>query len=300
MRTFTLLVACLITLNGLMAQSALIDSLKNLLEKHPQQDTVRVNLLNDLAIEYRRFDKSKAPAIVEEALQVARKIDYAKGEGFALLNSGNILYDNVNYLGSIRFYDEAKVVFEKIDDKDGLATMFRSRGRAFMREGKYPEALDDYLTGNKLAEETGDLRLAITIKSDIGYLYNLIGDDAKATPYYTEALDQSRKINYKLGISNAYNAMGKTFKTQGHYTEALDAYLKGLEVALELKAPENITIAYGNVGDVYERMGNYPEAFLNVNRFLSFYNSNPGAEDRKSWGEWLLGRAFLHTGNADS
>ena len=105
MRTLTLLVASLISLNGVLAQSALIDSLKNLLEKHPQQDTVRVNLLNDLATEYRRFDKSKMPAVVEEALQIARKIDYAKGEGFALLHSGNILYDNVNYLASIKFYD---------------------------------------------------------------------------------------------------------------------------------------------------------------------------------------------------
>src|SRR5688572_22651725 len=169
-----------------------------------------------------------------------------------------------------------------------------------MRGGRYPEALNDYLTGVKLAEEVGDITLAINIKSDIGYIYNLIGDDAKAIPYYTEALSQSKKINYKQGISLAYNAMGKTFKTQGRYPEALDAYMKGLEVAKELKAPENITIAYGNIGDVYERMNKFPEAFININRFLDFYRSTPKAVDRKSWGEWVLGRTFLHSGNADS
>jgi tetratricopeptide (TPR) repeat protein len=279
----------LISLNGLVAQTALIDSLKLRLENHPQQDTVRVNLLNDLAIEYRRFDKPKVPPVVEEALTLARKIDYAKGEGFALLNSGNILYDNVDYLGSVKYYDEAKDIFEKINDKDGLGSVLRSRGRAYMREGKYPEALDDYLTGVKLAEEVDDITLAINIKSDIGYIYNLIGDDAKAIPFYTEALSQSKKINYKPGISSAYNAMGKTFKTQGRYPEALDAYLKGLEVAKELKVPENIAIAYGNIGDVYERMNKYPEAFLNIETFLAFYRSTPKAVDRKSWGEWILG-----------
>src|SRR6185503_10164843 len=113
-------------------------------------------------------------------------------------------------------------------------------------------------------------------------------------------LNQSKQIGYKSGMSGAYNAMGKTYKTQGNYPEALAAYQKGLELDLELKRPESIAISYGNIGDVYERMANYPEAFKNINKFLSFYASKPKTEDRKSWGEWLLGRAFLHSGNADS
>jgi len=94
--------------------------------------------------------------------------------------------------------------------------------------------------------------------------------------------------------------MGKTYKTQGNYPEALHAYQQGLAIDQELKVPASIAISYGNIGDVYERMGNYSEAFLNINRFLSYYRPQQKVEDRMAWGEWLLGKAFLHSGNADS
>src|SRR5258705_13772051 len=181
-----------------------------------------------------------------------------------------------------------------------MALLLRYRGRMYIDEGKYTESLADNLKAIKLAEEVGDIRLAIDVKGNVGYLYNVIGDYTKAIPYYTDALNQSKQIGYKGGMSGAYNAMGKTYKTQGNYPEALAAYQKGFEIDLELKRPEPIAIAYGNIGDVYERMANYPEAFKNINKFLSFYTSKPKTEDRKSWGEWLLGRAFLHSGNADS
>jgi signal transduction histidine kinase len=285
--------------NLLFAQTA-VDSLKNLLNAHPQEDTTRVNLLNNLIPEIRRIDRTQAPPFVEEALRLAQKLNYAKGEGYALIYKALISYDKFDFQESLNNFEKAKQVLERINDKDGMALLLRYRGRMYIDEGKYTESLDDNLKAIKLAEEVGDIRLAIDVKSNVGYLYNVIGDYTKAIPYYTDALNQSKKIGYKSGISSSYNAMGKTYKTQGNYAEALAAYQKGLEIDLELKRPESIAIAYGNIGDVYERMANYPEAFKNINKFLSFYKSKPKAEDRKSWGEWLLGRAFLHSGNADS
>src|SRR6185369_6565205 len=126
------------------------------------------------------------------------------------------------------------------------------------------------------------------------------GEYSKAIPYYTEALEQAEKLGYKNGMSGSYNAMGKTYKTQGDYPKALIAYSKGLALDQELKVPESVAIAYGNIGDVYERMGDYPNAFLNIRKYLSFYNGKEKMQDRVSWGDWVIGKAFTHSGNADS
>ena len=286
--------------HSLFAQNEALDSLKNILSKHPQQDTARVNLLNNLVPEIRRFDRKQIIPYVEEALELAQKLNYEKGEGRALTNKALIAYDSLDFDNCFAEFEKAHKVLERIEDKEGLALLLRYRGRAYQDEGKYIETLEDFLKGIKLAEEVGNTKLAIDIKNSVGYLYNVIGDDNKAIPYYSEALEQSKKIGYKPGMTGAYNAMGKTYKTEGKYTEALDAYKKGLELDLELKRPESIAIAYGNIGDVYERMGNYPEAFANIYKFLDYYRSKPKIEDRKSWGEWLLGRTFLHSGNPDS
>ena len=286
--------------NLLFAQNTVVDSLKNKLSRHTQQDTARVNLLNTLAIEIRRFDRRQMIPYTEEALRLSQKLNYEKGEGRAMSNKALIAYDSLDFNNVFSEFEKGQKILERIDDKEGLALLLRYRGRAYLDEGQYVETLDDYLKAIKLADETGNIKLSIDVKSNVGYLYNVIGDDNKAIPYYTEALNQSIKIGYQSGMAGAYNAMGKTFKTEGKYTEALDAYKKGLEIEIEQKRPESIAIAYGNIGDVYERMGNYREAFDNINRFLVYYRSKSKIEDRKSWGEWLLGRAFLHSGAADS
>ena len=299
-RLIGLITTCTLSCNLLFGQNPAIDSLKNKLSRHMQQDTARVNLLNTLALEIRRMDRKQMIPYTEEALQLSTKLNYEKGEGRAMTNKALIAYDSLDFGNVFGEFEKSQKILERIDDKEGLAILLRYRGRAHLDEGHYVETLDDYLKAIKLADEVGNTKLSIDVKSNVGYLYNVIGDDNKAIPYYTEALDQSIKIGYKAGMSGAYNAMGKTYKTEGKYTESLDAYKKGLDLDIEEKRPESIAIAYGNIGDVYERMGSYPEAFENIHRFLAFYKSKQKVEDRTSWGEWLLGKAFLHSGNADS
>lgn len=297
MRTTTLLIAGFMCFNSLLAQTSGTDSLKNLLYKDLQLDTVRVNRLNNLAEQLRRSDNKNSDSLAMEALSLARRLGYRQGEGYALRNKGNYLFDQLNHEEALKYYNQSFEVFKRSNDKLGLANLLRSRARLYLNEGRYPESLDDNLEGIRMAEEAGDIKLVINLKNDAGYLYNMIGDDEKAVPYYTEALNESIKIGYNQGIASAYNSMGKTYKTQGKYSEALDAYRKGLAIT---DLPENVVIAYGNIGDVYERMGNYPEALININRFLSYFISKPKSENRISWGSWVLGRAFLHSGNADS
>ncbi len=64
------------------AQNFQIDQQKKELDSHKQQDTIRVNLLNELA-----FDLGSEPGerkkYADEALAISRKIKYVNGQGFA-------------------------------------------------------------------------------------------------------------------------------------------------------------------------------------------------------------------------
>ena len=286
--------------NYLFAQSAATDSLKKLLVAHPQQDTVRVNLLNNLGMEIRRFDRKQMETLTVEALKLAQQLKYQRGEGFALMNTAVVDYDKYDYPGAYSNFDKAKQLLEQVGDNYDLAILYNRRGRLYMDDGKHALSLADYLQGIKLAEQTGNIRLAIDIKSNVGYLYNILGEYSKAIPYYTEALNHAKQLGYTNGMAGSYNAMGKTYKTQGSYPEALHAYQEGLKYELQNKIPESIAIAYGNIGDVYERMSDFPNAFLNIRKYLFFYYSKEKMDDRISWGEWVIGKAFTHSGQVDS
>ncbi len=294
-KTFFLLLLSAITL----AQPRVADSLKKLLQSHSQNDTVRINLLNNLAKESRRSNPKLTDSLITVALNLSNQLNYKKGKGNALAIKAVRYYDVSDYPSATKTFDEAKQLLQSANDISGEIYFYKMRATLLMDEGSYALSLDDFLKGLKLAQESGDVKQVIDIKGTIGYLYNVIGDYEKAIPYQTEALKQAESINYKVGISRAYNAIGKTNKTRGNYPASLEAYTKGLHVDEQLKDTATIYVDYGNIGDVHERMGQYKEAFSFIIPAWNFDRLRPG-NTKTAWDEWIIGKAFTHSGNADS
>jgi signal transduction histidine kinase len=301
-KTSALLLIGLLILNCLRAQTSVADSLKHQLNTHLQADTLRVDLLNELAREYRRSKPKDADSLIDIATGLADQLNYAKGKGNALAVKAARYYDASNFPASTKTFEEAKQLLESANDIKGLAFMLRTNAGLLMDEGNYALSLDNYLQALKLAEEAGDTKQVIDINGRVGYLYNIIGDYEKAIPYQAEALKQAERIQHKPGISLAYNAIGKTYKTQGKYSASLDAYTKGLRIHEELKDSGNIHIAYSNIGDVYERMGRYQEAFYYLRSSLNYLHRNKdnARNTMIPFNEWIIGRALTHSGRADS
>jgi len=281
----------------LNAQVKPADSLYNLLVSHTQEDTVRVNLLNNLAYEVRRAKPATTDSLIKLAIELADKLNYTKGTGYALAIEGNRYYTKLKYKEGDSVFAISKQLLESVNDHKRLAYMLRTWASMKMDEGSHAQSLDYFLQGLKNANEAGDIKQAVDIKRTIGYLYNILGEFEKAIPYQTDALKQAESIGYKTGMSGAYNAIGKTYKTQGNYPASLEAYTKGLDIDRELKDSSAIAIDHGNIGDVYERMGNYPKAFENIAVYLDFTKGKPQTEDREAWGQWVKGKAYTHSGD---
>jgi len=281
----------------LAAQTPAADSLKKLLVAHSTADTTRANLLNRLAMELRRSKPGQVDTLAEEAFTISDKLNYSKGKGEALSLKGMRFYDKLDYHSAYSAFEQGEKLLESAGDKNGLGFLLRIRATLYMDDGKYAQSLDDFLRGLKLAQEVGNVKLIVDIERTIGYLYNILGEYAKAIPYQTDALKEAESIGYKIGMSGAYNAIGKTYKTQGNYPASLEGYTKGLRIDEELKDSGGIAIDHGNIGDVYERMGNYPEAFSHINVYLNYHYPRPKVEDRISWGEWVIGKAYTHSGD---
>lgn len=286
--------------NSLFAQRKVADSLQALLKAHTSNDTTRVNLINNLAREIRRSNVKLADSLVSSAITLSEQLKYSKGKGVALTLKAMRDYDNSDFPNATKTFEEARLLLESANDTRGLAFLMRGRANLLMDEGNYALSLDDFLHGLKLAEQAGDIRMAIDINQNIGYLYNILGEDEKAIPYQNAALRQAESIGYKRGMSGAHNAIGKTYKTRGNYSASLDAYMKSLRIAEELKDSANIYIAYSNVGDVYERMGKYKEAFAYLRPALAFNLVRPARNTMVPWDDWAIGKAHTHSGNADS
>ena len=291
------LIGLIISFSILNAQVKPTDSLYNLLVSHTQEDTVRVNLLNNLAFEFRRSKPEATDSLIKQAIELVDKLNYPKGKGYTLALEGGRYYAKLKYKEADSVFALSKQLLESAKDNKDLAYMFRTWANMKMDEGNHAQSLDYFLQGLKKAQEAGDIKQAVDIERTIGYLYNILGEYEKAIPYQTDALKQAESIGYKVGMSGAYNAIGKTYKTQGNYPASLEAYTKGLDIDRELKDSSAISIDHGNIGDVYERMGNYTKAFENIAVYLDFIKGKANLEDRESWGQWVKGKAYTHSGD---
>jgi signal transduction histidine kinase/tetratricopeptide (TPR) repeat protein len=287
------------SLNFGYAQKKPADSLKALLKAHPQNDTVKVKIMFDLARELRRSETALTDSLAQQILNLSEELKYPIGKGLGLTIQAVRYYDVNKLAEAQKLFEESRGILEPAQYKPGLIYLYKMYAGQQMDEGLYPASLENFLKGLKLAEETNDIKQVADINRTIGYFYNIVGEYDKAIPYQNEALRLAQSIGYKNGISGAYNAIGKTYKSKGNYPESLDAYTKGLHIHEELKDTTNVYIAYSNIGDVYERMGNYQQAFAYLRPTLAYFKGRP-ANTNVPWLQWVMGRAYTHMGRPDS
>jgi signal transduction histidine kinase len=299
MRKKLLLVFVLLACLYSNAQTPVADSIKKLLKSHPQQDTTHVVLLNNLARELARSDQKKADSLLTLSLALSSRLNYLDGRGWALAISGRAYHTVAQDSMAYQSFEQAKQIFEKLNDKRGLIYLYTFRANVLMDDGRHAEALDDFLKGLKIAQDAGEIKSIIDIERTLGYFYNIVGEPEKAIPYQTDALKQAQSIGYLAGITGAYNAIGKTYKTTGKYPASLEAYTKGLVIDEQIKDSANIYIDHSNIADVYERMGNYPMAFVHIRQAYRYYKQIPKST-LAPWDEWVLAKIHTHSGNFDS
>ena len=152
-RKFLLLFICITgNSHSLLSQLKITDSLHNLLVSHGKVDTVRVDLLNDLAYELRRNNPGATDSLIRIAIDVAGKLNYKKGKGFALAIQGSRFYAQVKYKSADSVFAISKQLLETGKDYRNMAFLLRSMANMEMDEGDYAASLDNFLRINQGAK----------------------------------------------------------------------------------------------------------------------------------------------------
>jgi tetratricopeptide (TPR) repeat protein len=89
------------------------------------------------------------------------------------------------------------------------------------------------------------------------------GEYDKTMSYANDAIDLSKKINYKKGNAEALNVIGAAYMFQGNYNEALEYYFESLKIREVMEDKKGIAAAYSNIGLVYMYQGDYSKALKN-------------------------------------
>ncbi len=269
-----LILIALLEFGAGFSQTPRIDSLLKAL-KSEKYDTIKVNTLNALVLEFEFADPNKAREYVARSIKLAEGIGFKKGLGDANKYSGFLYEDLGDIEQALKSYNAAMQAYAAIlmpDGKKGymkgIASAYTNIGNAYYKGGQYPESLEAYYSALKIRQETKDKKATASVYNDIANVYYDLDNYQEALKCNLLALKIRVEIDDKVGISNSYNNLGNIYSRQGNDPEALKSHFLALKIREKMGDKDGISDSYGNIGTIFYSQKNSKEALRYFNSCL--------------------------------
>ncbi|WP_299134849.1 tetratricopeptide repeat protein [uncultured Tenacibaculum sp.] len=267
---FFYLLLLFLFIGSIQAQNFKRDSLKNELNNNIKKDSNRVKTLNDLAFYYYKKNPTQALTYVKEAKRLAAEIEFIKGQARSFFINGLIESKKSNYNESINYYNEALLLYEKINRKNKVSECYAKIGFMFFYNYDFNNAILNFKRSIAIDNQIRNTnKTAIKLKY-IGHSFFDTGKYNEALLYYNKAKSLNIKLNNELELSNCYLSIGSIFLKKANYPFALKNYNKSLETSEKIKDSLGVSKALNNLGLVYKNYENYDKAIENYKKSLEY------------------------------
>lgn len=261
----------------LNAQNVRVDSLVNLLNNRESDDTVKVNLLNELAYAIVYSDQNKSKEYAVQANIIAQNTGYRKGEAESLCLIGISLMktDNTLALETIR---KALEINQQINYLPGTARCYNNMGIIYKSLGDPEKEILYYQKALKIAEAQNDQPGISKYLINISLYHNRMGNFNQAIEGFEKSLIILKKLNDIPNISKCYNNLGSIFANQGNYPLALEYFQNSLKIGEDQNDQTDIINGYINISGIKLSQNNNTEALINLRKALKIaeeINDNP-------------------------
>lgn len=250
------------------AQRKDIDSLLKIESLHkPKGDTTHIKLLCKISALYESVNLDSSLMLGEEAMNLAKKINYQKGIALSYTCIGYYYNAKGNYERSLENFIESKKIYEQTKDYLPACEAFNAIGNCYIGYGKVDKALEAYLDGYTLALKHNFRDKQAILGIGIGNCYVELNEFQKALDYFKVTYDlfKEKKSDYlvsfsMLCIANALSGLER-------YDEAFSKYDSAIFVLEKLDNQYGKAAAYQEVAATYQKIKNY-------NKAIDFYKKS--------------------------
>ena len=170
----------------------------------------------------------------ENALSLARKLDYRQVEGIVLSNLGKAYANLARYQDATEVYNRALVIARDIGDRLGESNAINRLGEIYEYLQDYSRSLESYERALTIAREIDDIRVYSTILNNMGVIHLEMARLEEAVFTFEKALAVAREIGDRrsegLGLSN----LGMAYTRLGEPQRAIEFFEQALVIAREI------------------------------------------------------------------
>jgi tetratricopeptide (TPR) repeat protein len=249
----------LLLVQPLLALSQKTDSLETRL-RNTGPDTVKVNLLIDLAMEYWSKQPEKTLTYSQEALALARKLDYKRGEARSFQGVGVYYWQKNDYPKAFAYYDTSKQIYRQIGDKKGEATAISNEGIVYGEQGNFGKALDNYFQSIRIFKELGDESRVASLLNSIGIIHKKQQNFDESLASYQQAQAIFAKLGDRKSVAGTHVNIATIYSKQKKYAQAFTNATQALRIFEGFNDSNGQIICNNDLGDISLLKGDYPAA----------------------------------------
>lgn len=306
MKYFLTVVFFLVTICASVSQR--IDSLKHELINYRGEDTIKVDILNNLGYEYWIVNPVQSIIYGQQAKVLAEILNDSSGLAFAnrvigvahwargsydhglrflldgltiyesrgdtlgmgncLMNVGLIYADRMDYDAATKYYFEALKMFDAVNADNRAATTYTKLATIFIDEGKLGAANDFLSRANATHSQQKFIYGQVEVLNRYGLLHFSIENYDSAIYYFEKSISLGKQIDDFNGIAKSYTELADVYIEIGNIDKAEDILLSGLEYARRTHSHKWLKDIYQGLQLTARTKGNLSQAIEYYDRYI--------------------------------
>lgn len=248
-----------------------LDSLLNRLNNNDfrnRQDTFKIDLLTQVAINYSPINTDSGSAYMSKALLLSRQLEDKSREGICYYLSGAS-----NFGHNVSDLLKALALFEQLDDKARVAMVLDQIAGEYYNMERYPQALLYFERALESYEKVEDPYNTARTRSNIGETHGRLGDFAKALSFQLAVLPYFEKNGYHDRAALALSNIGNAYLGLKEYNKALVYASGAVRLFSSLhRDTHQLAFALSDMGHIYFTAANdntgkaHPDSLLSAGR----------------------------------
>ena len=192
---------------------------------------------------------------------------------------------------AIEKYQEASALFRAVGDKKEEADALSNVGAIYESLGDKQKAIEFFEQALPLRREAGDRPGEAVTLNNFGVAYRSLGEMQKALEYYQQSLAVTRLTGDRDNQASTLNNIGAVYRALGEIQKALDVYATALPLFQALKNRRGEAVTLSNLGSVYKSLGEKTKALEYYNQSLEIARE---VADRRIEGTTLNNIGVVH------
>jgi signal transduction histidine kinase len=229
-------------------------------------DTVKINILNEIASIYKYTNAKEGLKYGNDALSLAKKVNWKKGMAQANENLGICNQTLYNYPEATIYLQKTLQLYEQMQMQSNVAATFKNIAFVYMAQEKYKEALSYFEKALKINQLSNDKLSVIYTSNDIADVYFKENNYSKALEYYGQSIKINEQIKDNNGLAYCYTRIGEIYSTKKNYPKAVNYLSKAIE-KYNKDQTGNINNALKHLSNTYLLMSKWDSK--NKNKYLS-------------------------------